>query len=120
MKWVALCAVLGVALAGGCKRHAPQANASAAAVASGSDAPPSPRGTSLPAETPAPVVVNNNDNSAATLDQLTQELRRYVIRTRSVPKNFEDFAAKSQLQAPPAPTGKKYAIQGQEVVLVKR
>src|SRR5690242_16056687 len=112
MKWVALFAAVAMAVAVGCKRHGAQANASAAPVAAGSEALPSPRGTSVPAETPAPVVVNNDNNSGATLDRLTQELRRYVIRTRSIPKNFEDFAAKSQLQAPPAPAGKKYAIHG--------
>jgi len=47
-------------------------------------------------------------------------LRRYVVRTRTVPRNFEDFAAKSSLQAPPPPAGKKYAIQGQAVIVVKR
>jgi hypothetical protein len=37
-----------------------------------------------------------------------------------VPKNFEEFAAKSHMQVPPAPAGKKFLIQGQAVVLVKR
>jgi len=56
----------------------------------------------------------------ATLQQLSLELRRYVVSTRSVPKNFEDFAAKSHLQIPPPPAGKKYIIQGHAVVLAKR
>ncbi len=66
------------------------------------------------------VVVTSGDNLDARLAQLSLELRRYVIRTRSVPRSFEEFASKSQLQAPPAPSGKKYAIQGQAVVLVNR
>ncbi len=57
---------------------------------------------------------------SATLNQLSLELRKYVVSTRSVPKDFEEFAAKSRVQIPPAPAGKKYAIQGQAVVLVKR
>jgi len=54
------------------------------------------------------------------LQQLTLALRDYVVRTRSVPKNFDDFAAKSQASFPQPPTGKKYAIEGQKVVLAKR
>jgi hypothetical protein len=67
-----------------------------------------------------PVVVPDSGNVDATLAQLSLELRRYVIRTRSVPKDFEDFLAKSGAQVPAAPAGKKYAIQDQAVVLVKR
>jgi hypothetical protein len=54
------------------------------------------------------------------LNQLALELRKYIMRTRSVPKNFDEFVAKSGIQFPPPPEGKKYAIQGQAVVLVKR
>ena len=64
------------------------------------------------------VVIESADMDAA-LNQLTQELRNYVVRTRTVPRSFDEFVAKSHLQAPPAPVGKKYAIQGQAVVLVK-
>jgi len=56
----------------------------------------------------------------AALQQLTQELRDYVVRTRSVPKDFEEFAAKSRARFPAAPAGKKYVIQGQQVVLANR
>jgi hypothetical protein len=52
------------------------------------------------------------------LRQLTLALRRYVVHTRSVPRTFDEFAAKSQVQFPPPPAGKKYAIQRQAVVLV--
>jgi len=69
---------------------------------------------------PAPVVVAENADVNATLSQLALELRKYVVRTRSVPKNFEEFVAKSGIQVPPPPGGKKYAIEGQAVVLVKR
>ena len=55
----------------------------------------------------------------STLQQLTAELRDYVVRTRSVPKNFEEFASKSQVHFPPPPAGKKYAIEGQSVIVVK-
>ena len=65
-------------------------------------------------------VVQDSGNVNANLETLSLELRKYVVRTRSVPKNFEEFAAKSHLQAPPAPAGKRYAIQNQAVVLVKQ
>ena len=81
--------------------------------------PASPRG--LPTSTAAPaVVVPQNADMNATLSQLSLELRKYVVRTRSVPKDFEEFLAKSHAQVPPPPAGKKYAIQRQEVVLVNR
>lgn len=56
----------------------------------------------------------------ATLHQLSLELRRYVVRTHKVPKDFGDFVARSQVQAPTPPPGKRYAIEGQYVVLVKQ
>jgi hypothetical protein len=54
------------------------------------------------------------------LSQLSIELRKYVVRTRSVPRTYEEFAAKSNVQAPPPPAGKKYAIENQAIVLVRR
>ena len=63
-------------------------------------------------------VIADSGDVNATLGQLSLELRKYVVRTRSVPKNFEEFIAKSHVQAPAAPPGKKYAIQKQAVVLV--
>jgi uncharacterized protein (UPF0147 family) len=71
------------------------------------------------ASAPAPVIPDSGDVNA-TLQQLTQALRDYVVRTRSVPKNFDEFAAKSQAHFPQPPAGQKYAIEGQKVVLVKR
>jgi hypothetical protein len=65
------------------------------------------------------VVIDAADVDTA-LQQLSRELRTYVVRTRTVPRSFEEFAAKSQLQAPPPPAGKKYAIRDKAVVLVKR
>ncbi len=67
-----------------------------------------------------PAVVADSGNVDAALQQLTTELRKYVVRTRSIPKTFEEFAAKSNAQFPPPPAGKKYAIADQAVVLVKR
>ncbi len=72
------------------------------------------------ASTPTTTVVSDAGNIDAILSQLTSELRTYVLHTRSVPRNFEEFIAKSGVQAPSPPPGKKYAIQKKAVVLVKR
>jgi hypothetical protein len=84
-------------------------------------APASPRGLGAAPEalTNATVIADTSDINV-TLQQLTGALRDYVVRTRSVPRNFDEFAAKSQVSFPAPPPGKKYAIQGQAVVLVKR
>jgi hypothetical protein len=66
------------------------------------------------------VVIPANADMEATLQQLSLELRKYVMRTRSVPKTFDEFAASARIQVPPPPVGKKYAIEKQAVVLVKR
>ena len=71
----------------------------------------------LPAA-PVTIAAPENGDVNATLGQLALELRSYVVRTRSVPKNFEEFAERTQLQVPPPPSGKKYAIQGAGVVLL--
>ena len=82
-------------------------------------------GAQTPAEsqltgTLAPVVIPEAADVNATLGLLSAELRKYVVRTRTAPKNFEEFVVKSNVQAPSAPAGKKYAIQSGSVVLVNR
>ena len=72
------------------------------------------------AYTAARISAPQSGDMSAILNQLSLELRKYVVSTRSVPKSFEEFAAQSRVQVPPAPTGQKYVIQGQAVVLVKR
>jgi hypothetical protein len=48
---------------------------------------------------------------AATLNELTQAVRRFGAEQRRVPKSLEEVAARGYLSAvPPAPAGKKYAI----------
>ena len=74
----------------------------------------------MPVTTTAPAVIEPHADPSATLADLTTELRRYVVRTRSVPKNLDEFIAKSQVQAPAPPAGKKYAIQNKAIVLVNR
>ena len=114
-------------LTGGCSKHHPAARADAATntvqadlSAAAAAAPPAERVPGPIAPPLTGVVITDTGGVNAALNQLSLELRRYVVGTRSVPKNFEDFVAKSHVQAPPPPTGKKYAINGQAVVLVKR
>lgn len=119
--WVIL-ALLSALLAVGCKKQDSGLGAKGAAPGQLPEptAPPSPRGSGPIADAATnPAVIADTGDVNATVQRLTAELRDYVVRTRSVPRNFEEFAAKSQLQFPPAPAGKKYAIEGQVVVLVK-
>jgi hypothetical protein len=111
--WVLL--LVGM-LAPGCSKHEAASDSNAATNA----AQPSARGPGpMPPPSKAAVIADTGDVNA-TLGELSMELRRYVVRTRSVPKNFEEFVAKSHVQAPAPPVGKKYAIKDQAVVLVKR
>jgi len=122
-----MCALLlASALAAGCRRHEPAPGTGTATGAApleqsgvSSSAPPSPRGPGPMATTPPMTIGSDAGNIEATLTQLTSELRNYVLHTRSVPRNFEEFIAKSGVQAPAPPPGKKYAIQKKAVVLVK-
>jgi hypothetical protein len=123
--WGAL--LLVAALAAGCGKHEPAPGAGSATNAAAldpsalsSEAPPSPRGPGPMPASPTTTVISDAGNIEATLGQLTSELRKYVLHTRSVPKNFEEFIAKSGVQAPAPPPGKKYAIQNRAVILVKR
>jgi hypothetical protein len=120
VSYKSLWTLLVVGLVLGCHK---QETAPANQVAQPGDAPPpaSPRRVAGAEAAPAgSTVIAESGDLNATLQQLTQALRDYVVRTRSVPKDFDEFAAKSQVRFPPAPDGKKYAIQDQKVVLVKR
>ena len=119
--------LLAAGLALGCKKQGAALDASAdtntpVADQPGSEAvaPPSPRGPGPMPVATTPAVIQDQGDPSAVLAQLSLELRKYVVHTRSVPKNYEEFIAKSQVQAPPPPEGKKYAIQNKAVVLVNR
>jgi len=116
-----LCALLTASVMAGCKKHEVAVSANPPPTDQGAVAPtaPGPHGPGPMAASTAPAVVPDTGDINATLHDLSLELRKYVLRTRSIPKTFEEFAAKSRVQMPPAPAGKKYAIEGQAVVLVK-
>jgi hypothetical protein len=115
MRSFGLCLLLAVGIAAGCKKSEP---AVPTADAQGAEqAVPSPRGTDFPTSAPPAVTIAPSADTQETLQQLSLELRRYVVRTHKIPKTFEEFAANSNVQFPPPPAGKKYAIEGQAVVL---
>jgi hypothetical protein len=120
---VLLCAAVVLGVTASCSKHQSSTNTDAAtnaAAAPGSAAGPPERGPGTRLQPPAPAVITDSGDVNATLGQLSIELRKYVVSTRSVPKDYEEFAAKSHVNAPPPPPGKKYAIKNQAVVLVKR
>jgi hypothetical protein len=103
----------------GCKRHetstgtAPNEAQTSANAASPAPGPP----IYAPTE---PVVVQENADTNATLDELSSALRAYVSQTRSAPKDFQDFVNRAQVQAPAPPAGKAYAIVRGKVVFVNK
>src|SRR5437660_12103466 len=80
------------------------------------EAPPTRGPGPMPARPPGAAVVSDQGGINATLEQLSLELRKYVVRSRSVPKTYEEFIAKSNVHAPPPPEGKKYVIENQAIV----
>jgi hypothetical protein len=70
-----------------------------------------------PAAPPQPIVVPDNGSTEANLTQLSLALRKYIAGSHYLPKDFNDFLAKSGVQPPPPPAGKKYVIQGPAVAL---
>jgi hypothetical protein len=116
-------ALLAVAMTAGCSKSGPAPAGGPAASdqhvpASGDVAA---RDGSVAADSsPTVIAVPENGDMNAVLGQLSMALRKYVFRTRTAPKNFEEFAANAHLQFPPPPDGQRYAIEHGAVVLEKR
>ena len=84
-------------------------------VAQAPDAPVGPPAMQSPPQTEAPRTLSSDPA------ELNRELRKWILRNRRPPKNFEEFAASAGVQFPPPPDGKKYAIdKTMHVILVKR
>ncbi|MGH7967114.1 MAG: hypothetical protein ACREIC_00145 [Limisphaerales bacterium] len=66
---------------------------------------------------PEPIIVPDGGSPEANVNQLSSALRKYIAGSHRIPQDFDDFLAKSGVQPPPAPAGKKYVIQGQVVAL---
>jgi hypothetical protein len=77
-------------------------------------APPTVQG--LPAQK---LTVQSGADTQTILNELGRELRRWVRRNQRLPASFEEFVASAQLQPPPPPQGKKYAIGPQMTVVLQ-
>jgi hypothetical protein len=90
-------------------------------------------GCSKPVETTAPTAALTaaaptqatapaaDPNANVDLDQMTRDLRRWILKNQRPPKDFADFAATAGSLIPAAPAGKKFAISKEmRVVLVNR
>src|SRR5262245_50142858 len=64
----------------------------------------------------------DESQTAALLKELTQAVRKFSVEQRRVPKNLEELVANSYLiGVPPAPAGKRFAIdKNLQVTLVSR
>jgi hypothetical protein len=134
MKCVVLCA-LAIALLGaaGCKKETATATTTRPATplqeqtngeAAAADTTSIQTQEGIPTHGPGlgtgsaePVVIQNDASTDQVLGRLSLELRKYVLRTKAAPKTFEEFLAHANVQAPPPPAGKKYAIDNGAVVL---
>ena len=89
--------------------------------------PAATQAAAQPAETQGPAsavqpaqAATAQEPNAEPLD-LNRELRKWILRNRRPPKNFEDFATTSGIEIPPPPDGKRYVIdKTMHVILVKR
>jgi hypothetical protein len=115
MRSLALALFMAAGIVVGCKKSEPPVPTADAQNVG--EAVPSPRGTDFLTSAPPAVTIAPSADTQTTLQQLSLELRRYVVRAHKIPKTFEEFAANSNVQFPPPPAGKKYAIEGQAVVL---
>ena len=110
-KRVLLCLAIPLAVFG-CKRQPPPAATSQSAAAESVAAPAPP--ASVQAAPPAPAPTGEPVN-------LDRELRKWIVRNRRPPKNFEDFAATAGVEIPPPPPGKKYVVdKTMHIVLANR
>lgn len=76
---------------------------------------PAPGGNSQPVPAAAPAT--NTDTASTNLKELNHALTRWVVQNHQRPTSFEDFVARSNIQVPPPPAGKKYVIKRGFIVL---
>jgi hypothetical protein len=60
----------------------------------------------------------NTTNAAPDLRKLNHAMMQYVARNHHKPANIEEFAAKSGIEIPPPPPGKKYAMNSRGFIVL--
>jgi len=111
-------ATITAAFLAGCRQSKDTARNSASSSAQ-QTAQGQTQGEASPALQP-PQSTPGQQANAEPLD-LNRELRKWILKNRRPPKNFDDFAGSSGVEVPPPPDGKKYAIdKTMHVILVKR
>jgi len=133
MKHALFAVLLGSALVAGCSKkpgESPPAqpqptDQSTTAPADNPSAAPNAPGApvEMPAPSSASVVISapENGNMSKTLGDLSQAVRSYIVANHRQPTSFEDFVANSHITVPPAPPGKKYALDRRlRVILVNQ
>jgi hypothetical protein len=103
----------------GCRKEAATAPSPAVQIVAQQSNMGGPVPQPLPTPTsPKTIAPPSSGNVDETLAQLTRELHRTMIG-RKLSGSFEEFVAVRNLQVPPPPPGKKYAISKQwRVILV--
>ena len=114
----ALALAVSLAATTGCAKKKESSPTPTETTNAASDQPQAPVPGAMPTPETPKVVGASQADIDALLAELTRELRRTMIG-RKLSGSFEEFVAIRNLQVPPPPPGKKYAINKQwRVVLV--
>jgi hypothetical protein len=60
----------------------------------------------------------NATNAAPDLQKLNHAMMQYVARNHYKPASIEEFAAKSGIEIPPPPPGKKYTMNSRGFIVL--
>lgn len=110
LKLVCALSVCGLfSVVSGCGDKSTTANSPAPAISSA--VPPAQHPTQAIPVKPVVIPESVANDSTATLDALTQALRKYALEHRGLPKSFSEMEATGYVKnVPPAPSGKRYTI----------
>ena len=103
----------------GCGKHPASSSPQSAPAADATTPSANPPATASQTD---PSLATDEANLADMLKELTQVVRRFGAEQRRVPKSFEELVANGYLsRVPPAPAGKRFAIdKNLQVYLAKQ